>query len=100
MNNSSDSLTKELRVWRVTPPPDPNFRARVWQRLDRRVAVTWPVYLRSHIASWSLATMLVVGVAAYAGSALARAHTQAARETIVVSYLVELDPRVQALYKP
>jgi hypothetical protein len=34
------------------------------------------------------------------GGALARSQARADRESIVVTYLVDLDPRVQALLKP
>jgi len=100
MNTSHDSLAENLRSWRVTPPADPDFRSRVWQRIDRRAGATWPAYLRAHPAAWSLAAMLAVSTAAYTGTALARAHVRADREAIVVTYLVDLDPRVQAGLKP
>ncbi|MBI2497471.1 MAG: hypothetical protein HYV75_05990, partial [Opitutae bacterium] len=72
----------------------------VWQRIDARARSTWPGYLRAHSAVWSLVAVLALGAAGYAGSALARAHVQADREAIVVTYLVDLDPRVQAVLKP
>jgi hypothetical protein len=100
MNTPPDSLAESLRRWRVTSPADPQFRTSVWQRIDARTKATWPVYLRSHATAWSLAAVVLLGAAAYSGSALARAHLQADREAIVVTYLVDLDPRVQALLKP
>ena len=100
MNNSHDSLAESLRHWRGSPPADPGFRSRVWQRIERRAGVTWPAYLRMHPAAWSLVAVLTLSAAAYTGSSLAHAHAQADREAIVVTYLVDLDPRVQALLKP
>lgn len=100
MNNPPDSLAESLRSWRVTPPADPGFRNSVWQRIDRQARATWPAYLRAHPAAWSLVAVLALSAAGYTGSALARARVQADRETIVVTYLVDLDPRVQALLKP
>lgn len=100
MNTSRDNLTEVLHGWRVKPPADPGFRAAVWQRIGRPAEVSWPAYLRAHTAAWSLAALLVVGVAGFAGRAVAQARVQADREAIVVSYLVELDPRVQAVLKP
>lgn len=100
MNNPPDSFAESLRRWRVTPPPDPGFRSGVWQRIDAQARVTWPGYLRAHPAVWSLVAVLALGAAGYTGSALARAHVQADREAIVVTYLVDLDPRVQAVLKP
>ena len=44
--------------------------------------------------------MLTLGAAGLAGRSLAAARVKADREAIVVAYLVELDPRVQAVLKP
>lgn len=100
MNTSRDNLSEVLHGWRVAPPADPNFRHSVWQRIGEQTRVTWPVYLRAHPAAWSAAAVLAVSAAGYTGSALARAHVQADREALVVTYLVDLDPRVQAVLKP
>lgn len=100
MNTSRDNLTEVLQRWRVKPPAGPGFRAAVWRRIGRPVEVSWLTYLRAHTAAWSLAAVLTLGVAGFAGRALAQARVQADREAIVVSYLVELDPRVQAVLKP
>ena len=100
MNNPHDSLGESLRNWRVSPPADPNFRNRVWRRIERPAGVSWPTYLRAHSAAWSLVAVLALSAAAFTGNALARARAQAAREAIVVTYLVDLDPRVQAVLKP
>ena len=100
MNTSPDSLSGVLPRWRVKPPADPNFRHAVWRRIDARARESWPAYLRSHATAWSLAAVVMLGVAAYSGSALAQARTQTDREAMVVTYLVNLDPRVQAVLKP
>lgn len=100
MNTSRDTLSEVLREWRVSPTIDPNFRNSVWRRIERGTTATWPAYLRAHSATWSLVAMLVLGAAGFTGRALAQARVQADREAIVTSYLVELDPRVQALHKP
>jgi hypothetical protein len=100
MNKSRDNLSETLQGWRVTPPADPGFRHRVWQRIGGQARISWPAYLRAHTAAWSLAAVLAVTVAAFTGSSLARAKVQADREAMVVTYLVELDPRVQAVLKP
>jgi hypothetical protein len=100
MNTSRDNLSESLREWQVTPPADPNFRHHVWRRIGGQAGTTWPAYLRAHTAAWALAAVLAVTVAGYTGSNLARAHVRADRETIVVAYLVDLDPRVQAVLKP
>lgn len=100
MNTSSDNLTELLRSWRVKLPADPDFRTAVWRRIGRQGEATWPAYLRAHTAAWSVAAVLAIGVAGFAGRALAQARIQADRDAIVVAYLTELDPRVQALLKP
>ncbi len=100
MKTSRDFLSEVLRHWRVTPPADPNFRGAVWQRIDACVRETWPGYLRSHAVACALVAVSTVGAAAYAGNAAARARIHADREALVTTYLVELDPRVQALLKP
>ena len=100
MNPPPNSLSAVLHRWRVAPPADPNFRAAVWHRVDARARDTWPAYVRSHAAAWSLAAVVMLGVAAYSGTALAQARVKSDRETMVVNYLVDLDPRVQAVLKP
>ncbi|MFZ5494289.1 MAG: hypothetical protein ACOZE5_03000 [Verrucomicrobiota bacterium] len=100
MNTSRDDLSEVLQSWRVKPPADPDFRAAVWRRIGRQGEATWPAYLRAHTAAWALAAMLTIGVAGFAGRALAQARVQADREAVVVAYLTELDPRVQAMLKP
>jgi hypothetical protein len=99
MNPSPEKLTAALHRWRVTPPTDPSFRPDVWQRIRDRTRVTWPSYLRAHSTAWSLVAALALGVAAYTGHVAAEARARADREALVVSYLVDLDPRVQALIK-
>lgn len=100
MNTSPDNLSEVLRGWRVDPPVEPDFRAAVWRRIGRRTEATWPAYLRTHTLSWGLAAVLALSAAGFAGRALAQANIQADREAIVVAYLVELDPRVQAVLRP
>ncbi len=100
MNTPRDALSAILRDWRVAPPADPNFRHSVWQRIGRRKGETWPAYLRAHAAVWALAAVVALSAAGYTGYATARARARADREAIVTTYLVELDPRVQALHRP
>ena len=100
MKSSRDSLDDRLQGWRVNPSPDPGFRHSVWQRINRGKRETWPNYIRSHAAALALVAAVTMGAAAYTGSTLARAQVQADRETLVATYLVDLDPRVQAVLKP
>jgi hypothetical protein len=100
MNTSRDHLSDTLRHWQVTPPVSANFRQKVWERIGKQAGTSWTTYLRAHLAAWSVTAALVVGAAAFTGSTLARSRAHADREAIVVAYLVDLDPRVQAVLKP
>ena len=100
MDTPSDSLSEALRRWKVAPPVDAGFRNAVWQRIDARTRESWPAYLRTHAAAWVLVTVVMLGAAAFTGRATAEARVRADREAMVVSYLVDLDPRVQAMLKP
>lgn len=100
MNTPPDNLTEGLRSWRVNPPADPDFRPRVWQRIRSQARATWAGYLRAHSAAWSLAAIVALSAAAYTGHVVADSHARADREALVVTYLVDLDPRVQAVLKP
>ncbi len=97
MNSSHDLLSEVLRSWRIAPPADPNFRHAVWQRITAlRKRESWSAYLQAHAAAWTLVAVVALSVAGYTGQAVARAQVKADREAIVVAYLAELDPRVQA----
>ena len=100
MNSSQNPLSKVLRAWRVAPPVEPNFRDRVWQRIGGQAKVSWRSYLGAHATAWSVAALMVLGAAAYTGHAAASARMRVDRDALVVTYLVDLDPRVQAMLKP
>lgn len=100
MNSSRDSLAEALRGWRVAPPATHDFRLRVWERIGKGSDVTWPSYLRSHAAGLSLVSIVALGTALYTGSAVAHSRARADRDAIVRTYLVALDPRIQAVLKP
>jgi hypothetical protein len=102
MNSSDphDSLSGTLADWRVQPKADPNFRPAVWQRIRQKTHETWATYVRAHLAAWSIAAFATVVIAGVAGVSAGRAELSDQRETMVVSYLVELDPRVQAKLRP
>ena len=100
MNPPRNPLSDALHDWQVNPPADPNFRHRVWQRLNAQIPASWPAYLRGHAVAWMLVTVLTVSAAALTGQAAAKARVRADRDLMVVTYLVDLDPRVQAVLKP
>ena len=100
MNTPHESLHGALQGWRVSPATDPAFRSQVWERIRNRPDTPWSDYLRAHAAVLSLASILALGAAAWSGGALARSRVRADREAIVMTYLVDIDPRVQAAQKP
>jgi hypothetical protein len=97
--NPSDpdpSLSRVLADWQVTPKSDPRFRPAVWQRIQVSTRETWATYVRAHLVGWTVATSLAVAAAVWTGQNAAQAKLEASREQMVVSYLVDLDPRVLA----
>ena len=81
------------------PAADPAFRSQVWERIRKRPDTPWFDYLRAHAALLSVISVLALGGAAWSGGAIARSRVRADREAIVVTYLVDIDPRVQAVLK-
>lgn len=97
---SKDPLSQTLATWRVRPKADPNFRPAVWARIRRSARESWTRYVQAHLAAWSIVAVLAIVSAGVAGVSAGRARLGADRETMVVTYLVELDPRVQAKLRP
>lgn len=91
-----DPLSRTLADWRVTPTRDPRFRTRVWSRIGAAAREPWGDYVRSHLASWSAAALVAMAFAGWAGRTAAETRLKGEREAMVVAYLVDLDPRVQA----
>ncbi len=92
-----DSLSNDLRLWQVSPPPDPGFRAAVWQRIDaRRRESTWPAFVRTRGTALAVAAIAIVVVSGWTGHSVARSRVQADRSTLAAHYLASLDVRVQA----
>jgi hypothetical protein len=95
-----DPISRTLAEWRVQPMADPNFRPAVWNRIRQRSRETWANYVQAHAAAWSVVALVAVTAAGWAGVSAGRARLAEQREAMVVSYLVELDPRVQAKLHP
>lgn len=90
-----DPLSDTLQSWRVQPPANPQFRPAVWQRIQAR-RDTWAGYVRAHRRTVMVATLAVLVLGGWTGRAAAQAKLAAERDAMVVTYLVGLDPRVQA----
>ena len=94
--DSDPSLSRVLADWQVAPKADSNFRPAVWQRIRAGTRETWANYVRAHLVGWTVTTSLAVAGAVWTGHAAAQAKLNASREKMIVSYLVDLDPRVMA----
>lgn len=93
---SNDPLSRTLAAWRIRPPANPNFRPAVWQRIGAEARESWAGYVRAHALGLSVAALVVAGAAGWTGRAAVKAQLDAGREAMVVVYLTDLDPRVQA----
>ncbi len=94
--SNPDPLSAILREWEVSAASDPQFRPAVWARLQKPPAVSWWDYARRHALPLGLAACVTLLASGWAGHTAGRIRMDAAREAMVVHYLVELDPRVQA----
>ncbi len=99
-SNPNDFLPPVLATWRVTPPVNPRFRSEVWARLQSQTRESYATYVRSHLTGWTMVAALLVVTAVWTGHAVGEAKLNAKRDAMVVSYLVDLDPRVQAKIRP
>jgi hypothetical protein len=97
---SKDPLSRVIQGWRVQPVADPQFRPAVWQRIHRQQTGSWAHYVSAHKLGWGMATLVAVAGAMWTGKVAADRTLAAERDAMVVSYLVELDPRVQAGLRP
>lgn len=84
----------------MQPPADPNFRPAVWARIRDRSRETWTTYVRAHLTAWGVAAVCVVALSGWIGASAGKTKLDHARDAMVVAYLVELDPRVQAQLHP
>lgn len=96
----TDPLSRSLAVWRLAPAADPDFRPGVWQRIRSRARSTWAGYVHAHLTRWSVVAALTLLAAGWIGHQAAEARVNAQRDAMITAYLVELDPRVQALLRP
>lgn len=97
MTVSPDSLSPRLREWRVNAPRDPQFRARVRERIAARSAVaTWPEFARRHAVALGLVIVVAVAGGAAGGRGWAKARDAALSARLADDYIGGLDARLVA----
>ncbi|MDX2187288.1 MAG: hypothetical protein SFV32_10170 [Opitutaceae bacterium] len=97
--NRDDDVRRAIRAWQVRPLPNSTFRPEVWQRIQQGSDAGWTSYLKRHAASVSLAAILTLVLSGWLGKTASRVALEHQRETMIVSYLVDLDPRVEAMMR-
>jgi hypothetical protein len=95
-----EPLSRALARWRIEPAPDPGFRPAVWQRIHHQPRASWAGYLQAHLATWAVVALVGISGAGWVGHSAGQARLAAERDAMVTTYLVELDPRVQAVLRP
>ena len=94
MNSPRDSLDELLAAWRVQPRRDPQFRARVWAKVQAaRSPASWPGYVRGHAVAIGGALALALMFGAMGGRSQARARAAAESERLASAYVEALDAR-------
>jgi hypothetical protein len=99
--NSPDPLDALLATWRISPARNPQFRAKVWERMQNGGAAaasstgaqTWLDYLRRNGGSVVAAFALALLAGAFSGSLRARADVAADNSRIAAAYVKALDAR-------
>ena len=89
-------MPRALHRWRVSPPADPGFRGAVWARIEAArcvVVESWSGYCRRHMVAWSLVLLTMLAGAAWHGQRAGASHTRAEHDTIMHSYLAQIDAR-------
>ena len=93
-SHNDDLLSRTLAEWRVSPPPDPLFRASVWARIESASRPsTWTKFARAHaalVSSLFAAALLLGGLT---GRLQGRHEAAAVRNAIAAEYVHALDPR-------
>ncbi len=95
-NTSSDLPSDSLRVWQVSPPPDPAFRPAVWAQIAstvRRRQESWWGYCRRHALLWGLVFLVGTAGAGLHGQRVGVQHRDEDHRAMVGTYLAEIDAR-------
>ncbi|WP_221029705.1 hypothetical protein [Actomonas aquatica] len=89
-----DPLSKLLATWREQPSARPEFRAEVWQRIEREAAAdrSFAVWLRQHglgLSAMAAATVLMAGAG---GVLTAQRLNERERAARLDAYVSSIDP--------
>jgi hypothetical protein len=89
-----DSLSRALTDWELTPPRAPDFRARVWRRVQMASPATWGDYARKHAAAVGGVLVLAIGVGAFTGRERARSLSAEESARLATAYVQGMDARL------
>lgn len=95
---SQDRLEPAMAGWQVSPTRDPQFRSRVWQRIEAaKAAASWPRYVQTHRAAVAGGIAVAVVLGAVTGRDQARSRADADRSTLATNYVQALDARTMKM---
>ena len=94
MKTPQEKLAPLLGEWRMAPGRDPAFRQNVWRRIEAaRAGGSWAGFARSHFAAVGGALALAIALGGFAGTAEARARSEADSARMADAYVQGLDAR-------
>lgn len=93
---AEDPVIRRLADLHLRPRCDPEFRRRVWTRIDESMAPTkWFRYVRAHLLAVTTALAIALLVGAIAGLERGRAQAVQDSKFLAKSYVRDLDPRMR-----
>jgi hypothetical protein len=94
----NDRLDPVLVHWRVTPLRDPEFRSRVWARIESaKLPASWPRFARLHPAAIVGIFSVAVVLGAVTGRERAKSRAVEDSDRLAASYVHGLDARSMTL---
>jgi hypothetical protein len=102
MNSPRDPLSTVLGEWQVKPARDPQYRTRVWARIEaaqreKSRGGSWMGFARGHAALVAGAFALAIVLGAVSGRSQARARLAEESARIASVYVQSLDARAMQL---
>jgi hypothetical protein len=95
---SNDRLGAAMADWQISPSRDPQFRARVWSRIEAAPrSASWPRYVQAHRAAVAGGIAIAVAVGAMSGRVQAKARAESDRSTLATNYVQALDARTMKM---